>query len=210
MKNVAEQTKEILKNYVENKAEGNITKASLSLGLNPDSNILRKWVSGERTPSLSSIAPVFEVLGVELKEPDENLEEYDLIPKVSALAGAGALSLETSGEHKGLYAFRKDFLAMQCISAKNSVLLDVTGDSMEPLLKNGDTILVDQSDRNVSDGGIYLVTLFESLLVKQIVLGVRSIILHSLNPMYPDTTVGKEDIDSLIIHGRMRWAARCF
>ena len=54
-----------------------------------------------------------------------------------------------------------------------------------------------EKQREISDGGIYLVTLFESLLVKQIVLGVRSIILHSLNPMYPDTTVGKEDIDSI-------------
>ena len=196
----------VVKAAVEEK--GSITQLAKHLGTNKAK--ISKWINGISAPGSADVAPIIDMMGAHLVMPDEKLADYDLIPKVSALAGAGALSLETSGERKGLYAFRKDFLAMQCISAKNSVLLDVTGDSMEPLLKNGDTILVDQSDRNVSDGGIYLVTLFESLLVKQIVLGVRSIILHSLNPMYPDTTVGKEDIDSLIIHGRMRWAARCF
>ena len=169
-----------------------------------------RWLKKQQKPKVSEVEGILDLVGARLVLPDENIVDYDLIPKVSAKAGAGALSLETSGDHEGLYAFRKDFLAMQHISAKNSVLLDVVGQSMEPLLREGDTVLIDQSDREINNEGIYLVTLFESLLIKQVFLGVGKIILHSLNPAYPDTDVPESDIDQLIIHGRMRWSARCF
>lgn len=171
---------------------------------------LSRWKAGTRVPSVTEFSPVLDAVGMKIVYPDENLAAYDLIPKVSAKAGAGALSLETSGDHEGLYAFRKDFLAMQHISAKNSVLLDVVGQSMEPLLREGDTVLIDQSDREIRNEGIYLVTLFETLLIKQVFLGIGQIILHSLNPTHTDIFVKEGDIDQLIIHGRMRWSARCF
>lgn len=170
---------------------------------------MSRWLSGV-PPRTADVSPVMDYLDARIVLPDESIAEYDLIPKVSAKAGAGALSLETGDDQEGLYAFRKDFLATNRISAKQSVLLDVVGQSMEPLLREGDTVLIDQSDREFKNEGIYLVTLFETLLIKQIFLGVGKIILHSLNPDYPDIDVKESDIESLIIHGRMRWSARCF
>lgn len=206
MKNsFTEQVKKTLENGVEKC--GSAYALAQKTGVSKSN--MSRWLSGV-PPRTADVSPVMDYLDARIVLPDENIAEYDLIPKVSAKAGAGALSLETSGDHEGLYAFRKDFLAMQHISATKSVLLDVVGQSMEPLLREGDTVLIDQSDREFKNEGIYLVTLFETLLIKQIFLGVGKIILHSLNPAYPDIDVREEDIESLIIHGRMRWSARCF
>ncbi|MFR0874617.1 MAG: helix-turn-helix transcriptional regulator [Bilophila wadsworthia] len=41
------------------------------------------------------------------------------------------------------------------IHSKESVMLDVIGNSMEPLIRHKDTILVDQSVKEPSDGKIF-------------------------------------------------------
>ena len=133
--------------------------------------------------------------------------EYDFIPKVTARAGAGS-SLITSGETEGLYAFRKAFMGLENIAAAHSVLLDVLGDSMFPLLRDGDTILVDQSDKDPRDGLIYLVTLRDELLVKRVHKTARGLLLHSEHPSFPDIPVEEPDFSSFTIHGRVRWFGR--
>ena len=136
-----------------------------------------------------------------------DMQAYCLIPKVAAKAGAGA-SLETSGETSGLYAFRNDFISRIGINAHNAVMMDVVGDSMEPLIQNGDTILIDQHDKNITDGQIYVVTLGDELRVKRIYKGINGLILRSENTRYPDINVSSCEIESLVIHGRVRWFGR--
>ena len=60
-------------------------------------------------------------------------------------------------------------------------MLDVIGNSMEPLIRHKDTILVDQSVKEPSDGKIFLVGLGEELLVKRLQRTARA--LHS-GPFY--------------------------
>ena len=122
-------------------------------------------------------------------------------------AGAGA-SLETSGETSGLYAFRNDFISRIGINAHNAVMMDVIGDSMEPLIQDGDTILIDQHDKDVIEGKIYVVTLGEELRVKRIYKGINGLILRSENTRYPDISVTTAEMESLVIHGRVRWFGR--
>lgn len=207
MKNIADQTRAILQDFVSRRADGNVVKASNLLGLDPSSNLLRKWIKGERTPSLSAIAPVFELLGITLNVPGEELIDYDLIPKVSAKAGAGA-SLETSDETEGLYAFRKDFMGREHICAASAVMMDVVGDSMEPEFYEGDTLLVDKSDIEIKDGKIYVVTLGDELRVKRIFNSLNGLILRSDNPKYPDIHVEGPDLENFVVHGRVRWHSR--
>lgn len=207
MKNIIEQTRSILQTFVDRVANGNYSKASTELGLDPGSGILRKWINGERIPNLSALAPVFERMGVTLNVPDERLLEYDFIARVAAKAGAGA-SLETDGAFEGWYAFRRDFLATQHISPKQSVLMMVTGDSMEPTFFHGDAILIDKSDIDVQEGKIYVVTLGEELRVKRLFKGVNGLILRSDNQKYPDISVTGPDLENFVVHGRVRWHGR--
>lgn len=168
---------------------------------------LSRWLDG-LPPKVNQVGPMFDVLGVKLDIPDSEKAHYVYVDKVAAKAGAGS-SLVTSAESVGTYAFRKDFMAREGIRAKSCIMLDVVGDSMEPLLKEGDTIMVDQSQREILDGKTYLVAYGEELRVKHLFKSPQGVILHSENPRYPDVTICPEEIGTyFIVHGRVRWFGR--
>lgn len=207
MKTFYDSSLSALKKYVEERHGGKVNAASRALGLK-DPCVLHQWLSGKRSPSLTVLGPAFDIMGVRLNEPDSEIVDYDLVPKVAAKAGAGS-SLETSGETLGMYAFRKSFLAREGIHAKASIMIEVTGDSMEPFIKHGDTILVDTSDRDVRDGLTYLVAYGDDLKVKHIFKSPQGLIMRSENPRYADVTITPDELGSYaVIHGRVRWFGR--
>lgn len=166
-----------------------------------------RWVKGT-PPRSEDVSPIMELMGAEIVLPDEELIEYDMVPKVAAKAGAGS-SLETSGETLGMYAFRKSFLAREGIHAKASIMIEVTGDSMEPFIRHGDTILVDTSDTDVRDGMTYLVAYGDDLKVKHIFKSPQGLIMRSENPRYADVTIAPHELGTYaVIHGRVRWFGR--
>lgn len=168
-----------------------------------------RWLNKKTKPKVSEVEGILDLVGARLILPDEKIVDYDLVPKVAAKAGAGA-SLETNGDLEGLYAFRKDFMGIEHISAAHSVLMDVVGDSMEPLFSEGDTLLVDKSDIEVMDGKIYVVTLGDELRVKRVHKSLSGLILRSENPKYPDIPVTGPDLENFVVHGRVRWCGKVF
>lgn len=185
----------------------NRSAAARALGLK-NSVTLNHWINKTRAAGVDALQPVFDALGWRVIFPHENLAEYELIPKTSARAGAGSSHL-IDDETEGLYAFRKDFLSTLRIS-KNAVLLDVLGDSMEPTLRNGDTILIDRADTEVHDGLIYLVGFQQQLLVKRLFRDIAGLVLRSDNTAYRETLIPPEYMDDFVVFGRMRWMARTF
>lgn len=194
---------EILRN-ARDKA-GNVAKLAEATGVNPVT--LGRWFTGERKPTVAEIGKVFDQLGVTLSEPGIDPIEYEIIPKVEAKAGAGS-SLITDGAVQGYYAFRRNFLSRVGIHAKQSIMLDVMGDSMQPLIMNGDTILVDRSQTSPQDGKIFLVGFGDELLVKRLQRTPRGWLLVSQNPDYASLPVEGADLDCFRIYGRVRWFGR--
>ena len=126
---------------------------------------------------------------------------------VVAQAGAGS-SLITSDEVLGMYAFRDDFLRRVGVHAKESVMLDVIGHSMEPMIRHKDTILVDQSVKELRDGDIFLVGFGEELLVKRVQRTPRGWLLKSENRDFSDIVVEGPDLETFRVYGRVRWFGR--
>ena len=160
--------------------------------------------------AFSKVAEWIERLGGKVIMPKDDVREltsFRFVPKVAAVAGAGS-TLETSDEVIGYYAFRSDWMGIEHVSEKQSVLMDVRGDSMEPLLKDGDTILVDQSDTQVMDGRIYVVTLGDELRVKRLQKSLKGYVLRSENPRYADITIDGSDLEAFRVHGRVRWVGK--
>ena len=151
--------------WLNKKAEkaGGITNLGKTVGA-PASTFFRV-LKGGSPPGADKLLDWISQLGGKIVFPDERMEGYTLIPKVVAQAGAGS-SLITSDEVLGMYAFRDDFLRRVGVHAKESVMLDVIGHSMEPMIRHKDTILVDQSVKELRDGDIFLVGFGEELLVK--------------------------------------------
>ena len=118
------------------KQEGNQAKLAERAGINTVT--LSRWLTRQRTPNCAELGKVFDVLGISLSEPGIDTAEYIMVPKVSAKAGAGS-SLITENQVQGFYAFRLKFLQREGISTQNSVLMDVIGHSMSPLIQHMDT-----------------------------------------------------------------------
>ncbi len=205
MKNLARQIVPIIKLGIER--FGSAAELARRSGCTP-ANISR-WLKQERIPRISEFAPLMDAVGIEFSYADEQILDYDFVPKHAARAGAGA-SLETSEKVEGFYAFRRDWLASRGMYASSAVLLDVSGDSMEPLFREGDTLLIDKRDTTIRDGKIYVVTLCEELRVKRILKSVSGYILHSENPAYSDVPVTGPDLEFFRVHGRVRWCGRMF
>ncbi len=201
----AEKSIQIVRDYIEREYNGNMSAAAAFFGINV--HTMRRWMLGERSPSITEIGKALDAIGVKVLEPDRELEGFSMIPKVTARAGAGS-SLVTEDEVMGLYAFRDDFLNRVGIHAQSSVMMDVIGESMEPLIRDKDTILVDQQAKDLIDGKIFLVGFGDELLVKRVQRTARGWLLRSENRDYADIPVEGQDLENFRVYGRVRWFGR--
>ncbi|WP_417292559.1 S24 family peptidase [Desulfovibrio porci] len=203
---IIKQVRKLLREYIDTHHDGIVRRAAKEFGME-EGALLTQWLSGQRTPSLKSLAPILEKMGVTLQAPSLDPVEYVMIPKVAARAGAGSSLLTEDAVH-GYYAFRREFLQREHICGNHAVMLDVLGDSMAPLILNRDTILVDQSSTELRDGNIYLVGLGDELLVKRLQRTPRGWMLVSQNQDYAPMTVEGPDPENFRVYGRVRWFGR--
>lgn len=140
---------------------------------------------------------------------DAEEKGYSLIPKVRARLSAGTGSLETEGDVIGLYAFKTDFLRRKG-HAKRMVLMDVAGDSMEPVLMDSDTVLIDESQNEVIAGGLFAIGIDQEVYVKYLDKIPGKLILRSRNERYTpiEVDMNGEISGSIRIIGRVVWSCR--
>ena len=200
--------KELVKAAAENKAVDLAKRAGV-----PQST-LSMFLSGARSGmQLASVGKIIDAIGAELVLPKETevmetpLRDYIFVPKVTAVAGAGA-SFEVDDTTTGLYAFRREFLNREHIHTTNLVMRQVRGDSMEPLIREGDTVLVDQTDTTPEDGKIYVLRIDDALMVKRMEKIPGGWKVKSDNPERGCYDLRGEELDSMYIFGRVRWFGR--
>lgn len=158
-----------------------------SFGLNPD------WIETGKGQTFQ-------------KKPDSD-STYQNIPKVKARLCAGGGSFEVGSEIEGYYAFRKDWLVNKGAINK-MVLMDIFGNSMEPEIKNGDTILVDESQRDILAGAIYAVGVDDTIMVKRLEKHPNKLVLLSDNKDYSPIYLQGSEINSVRIIGKVIWISR--
>lgn len=119
---------------------------------------------------------------------------------ISASAGKGIIAgVEAPFDN---FRFSKKWLREQGLEGGQLSAISVEGDSMEPLLRAGDEVLVDLRKQPFRDG-IYVVRLDDNLLVKRVAAqGGGRLSLLSQNPAYPPLNVG---VDTVEIIGRVVW-----
>ncbi len=127
--------------------------------------------------------------------------------KVAASAGGGALiHSEQIVDH---LAFRADWVKMALgVPVSSLALINVTGDSMEPTLSNGDLILIDTSIGSVDDSGVYVLRFDGKLKVKRLHSKADSVDILSDNPRYPTETLRGDLLQGLNVVGRVVWCGR--
>ena len=137
-----------------------------------------------------------------------NLEpEYSVVRKVRARLSAGDGSFETSPEISGHYLFQSEWLKRKG-QVSEMVLMDVSGNSMEPELKNGDTVLIDISQKDILAGLLYAVGIDDTIMVKRVEKHPGKLVLRSDNHEYSPIIIVNKDINSVRIIGKVVWVCR--
>lgn len=154
-------------------------------------------------------AEVMALAGVDQPQRVENglpaPQGSKLVPvfDLAASAGNGAIAEYESIAYS--LAFPPEYLTRVTRShPKNLAIISVKGDSMEPILKDDDIVMVDVSKRNVGYDGMFVLRHFDVIKVKRLRLSPdrQTITLVSNNPNYQPEDWPVEDIE---IIGRVIW-----
>jgi phage repressor protein C with HTH and peptisase S24 domain len=157
-------------------------------GLNPD------WLEGGSGPK-------------RLRPDDDGEALFFPIPKVQARLCAGGGSFQVGSRIEGYYSFQKKWLALKG-AANHMVLMDVFGNSMTPEIKAGDTVLIDQSQKDIFAGTIYAVGIEDTIMVKRVEKHPRKLVLLSDNKEYSPIFLSDDEIGSVRIIGKVIWICR--
>jgi len=170
----------------------------------------RKLEEGDR----GKLARFFGVAESELGGPEENLtqasalirkkprSEWIDVPRLALGASAGPGALAADEQSVGALRFGATWLRAQGLDPAMLSAIAVTGDSMEPLLRDGDEILVDRTPRAWREG-VHVVRAGDGLLVKRLDFSRPGhITLISVNTAYPPVDLAAEEV---VVIGRVVW-----
>ena len=134
--------------------------------------------------------------------PTGETPDYIDVPRLAIGASAGPGALPGGEAAFDAFKFSRRWLAEQGLESARLSAITVEGDSMEPLLNNGDEILVDRAPRAFRDG-VHVVRLGDTLMVKRVAsAGAGRFALLSQNLAYPPVNVEADEIE---IIGRVVW-----
>ncbi|MCY1308700.1 putative HTH-type transcriptional regulator [compost metagenome] len=84
----------------------------------------------------------------------------------------------------------------------------VDGDSNEPILSDGDTVMIDLRRNETRGDAMYVIRIGEHLFAKRLQLQLDGgFQVISANPAYPPVHVPRDRLDDLVVIGRVVWAA---
>ena len=167
------------------------------------------WLlTGEGSPFPDSEAP--KATATDTLGNPVDIDEFVFVPRYDIQAAAGHGQLVGDEQPIFAMAFRRYWIENYVTrDIKNLSVISVKGDSMEGVLNDGDTILINHGQTTPRDG-LYVLRLNENLLVKRLQLipgGIVNVI--SANEAYPTFEIDlKNPTDDVAIIGRVEWFGR--
>ena len=128
------------------------------------------------------------------------------VPWVQARLSAGGGSFETDAQAVDGIPFSRPFIHGLGAPAA-MVAMTVAGDSMEPSIRDGDTVMVDKDKTAVLAGGIYAVGIDDTIMVKRLEKRPGKLVLISDNRAYEPIFVEPE-AENVRVLGRVVWLGR--
>ncbi|MCK5683968.1 S24 family peptidase, partial [bacterium] len=133
--------------------------------------------------------------------------EFKYIPKVAARLSAGTGSFDVEDNITDYLSFQTKWLAKKG-SANSMVAMEVFGQSMEPVIREGDTVLIDQAQNIIIAGVIYAVGVEDTILIKRLEKHPEKLVLSSDNKNYEPIYIKKEEANKVRIIGKVIWSCR--
>jgi len=137
-------------------------------------------------------------------QPESFLSEFALIPgyNVQVSAGWGSEGSDDIEPSRHL-AFRKRWLKWRGFAEKDLVIVWAKGDSMEPIISNNNTLLINTQRTELTDGNIYVIRSDNQLWVKRVQVKPNAWLLLSDNPLYPPIEVPKTEQHNFHVVGQV-------
>ena len=182
---------------------------------------LHRYVSGDHDLKLTVLAAMANAGQVSIewlatgKElgtkgiSQEDMDDFALIPGYNVQVSAGNGTIPGSEQPSRRLAFRHRWLKYRGLNEKDLVMVFTKGDSMEPTIADNNTLMVDTSDTDPQDGGIYVIRNDGHLLVKrtQIAPG-QGVWLISDNKEYDKLLVQFDKTEDLEVIGKVVWIGK--
>ncbi|WP_457650974.1 S24 family peptidase [Profundibacter sp.] len=127
----------------------------------------------------------------------------------TAEASAGPGLLNPEDDRIGTLAFKRTWLQQIGLNPAKASILRVKGDSMEPTIKDGSVVLVDEQKKQPVGNSVFAFIEDDELRIKRldVIDGGKSKVLTitSDNPDYPSEVRINSDINKLRILGQVVW-----
>lgn len=140
--------------------------------------------------------------------PVDRAEDYVSVEVLPTYAGAGGGG--TGDGDAATTLIRRDLVVNELRAKPGDLLLiDIRGDSMEPIFKHGDQLLIDRRDTNPRQPGAFALWYDDGYVVKlvEIIRATGKLRITSANPAYSPDEVDPDE-DNVKIMGRPVWFAR--
>lgn len=186
-----------------------------------------RWLSGDSMPSIEGLVRLSDAAGVQLlwlstgrgckkvisgnipdmEKEDALSEKYSFIPLYDARVSAGCGAWNENSKVLTNISFTRYSLRRQGLTPDALSAIRITGDSMEPVLNDGDTVVVDHTRTSIEGEGIYVLLLDGHLYAKRLQRTWDGIAIISENSSYERLFVPKDQANQLIVVGKAVWAA---
>lgn len=180
---------------------------------------MHSYVNGKSEPQASRLVSIAQAVQVDIewlvtgaaraldtKETGVD-EEYAFIPLYDAHISQGHGAWTEGARVLTRLAFTRYSLRKKGLSPDTLAAVRVDGDSNEPVLSDGDTVMVDLSRNSLQGEAFYVIRLDDLLYAKRLQRlydgGVKII---SANTAYEPMTVPQNKLGNLEIIGRVVWA----
>lgn len=160
-----------------------------------------------RWPSTESLTRVLDVTGMSLADFAELAQDAPERPSTAPLLGLAQAGQDGFFDDAGLPT-GDGWDQTELPRPKDTLFsLTISGDSMAPLYRAGDRVLVDRDVVDVRRGDRVVVRTVEGeTLAKEIAaISPRSVTLASINPAYEPRTLARRDIDWM---SRILWVSQ--
>ena len=154
-----------------------------------------------------SVVPVSSEIGsYSDKNISDNIGAYVKIPHydISLSAGIGNATWIVRDNPDKLL-FRESWLQRKGLNESSLKAMYVRGESMEPLLYDMDTILLDINDIEIIDGSVYAIIFKNRLYIKELRNSEDGVDIISYHRDYETMHVTQETYDQFKVLGKMVW-----
>lgn len=180
---------------------------------------LRSYLSGDTLPTLDRLALISAAAEVDPewlafgaskgKKPAEpaGMEDFALVPLYDAQCSAGDGAWNDQTRVLTQLSFTRYSLRKKGLTPDHLSAIRIDGDSMEPVLNSGDTVLIDHTRTTIEGEGIYVLRFDGHLYAKRLQRNFDGIEIISENKHYRTVTVPRDRLDELEVVGRAVWSA---